>query len=277
MTLTFLSSRALRWASFVLLGIFATVISAAAPQNQKKPEALKPVGYVNDYANVLNSTTKFQLTSLCTEVDEKAHAQITVVTIKSLDGQPIEQYTVDLATRWGVGPKQSARGVMILLAIDDRRYWTAIGYGLEAILPDGKTGSIGREAVPFLREGNYDGAVLLMTQRVADVIAHDRGVVLTVGTTVPAPRDTHGRHNGPPISLIVFLIFLAFSVFSSIRRAAQGGSGRYRRGGGWWMGPMMGGGGSWGGGFGGGGGGGGGGFGGFGGGSFGGGGAGGSW
>jgi uncharacterized protein len=272
---TFRPSRALRLASFVLLAFFAAITSAA-PQSQKKPEALKPVGYVNDYAGVLNSTTKFQLTSLSTEVDEKAHAQITVVTIKSLDGQPIEQYAVDLATRWGVGPKQSARGVMILLAVDDRRYWTAIGYGLEPILPDGKTGGIGREAVPYLREGNYDAAVLLMTQRVADVIAKDRGVVLTVGTSLPQPRQTHGQRHGPPLSLILFLIFLVFSVFSAIKRAAQGGSGPYRRGGGWWIGPMLGGGG-WGGGFGGGGGGGGGGFGGFGGGSFGGGGAGGSW
>jgi uncharacterized protein len=275
MTHTFRPSRALRLASFVLLGIFAAAASAV-PQTQKKPEALKPEGYVNDYANVLNSTTKFQLTSLCTEVDEKAHAQITVVTIKSLDSQPIEQYTVDLATRWGVGPKQSARGVMILLAIDDRRYWTAIGYGLEAILPDGKTGSIGREAIPYLREGNYDAAVLLMTQRVADVIAHDRGVVLTVGTTVPRPRDTHRQRNGLPIVPILFLLFLVFSVFRSMRRDTRRGVGGYRRGSGWGIGPMIGGG-SWGGGFGGGGGGGGGGFGGFGGGSFGGGGAGGSW
>ncbi|MGH9714822.1 MAG: TPM domain-containing protein [Candidatus Acidiferrales bacterium] len=264
-------------ASFAIL-CFLAVIASAAPQTQKKPEAFKPVGYVNDYANVLSQTARFQLTALCTEVDEKAHAQVTIVTVKSLDGQPIEQYSIDLATRWGIGPKQSSRGVLILLATDDRRYRFEVGYGLESILPDGKTGGFGREAVPYLREGNYEAAVLLMAQRVADVIAQDRGVVLTVGTSLPPPRDRRAHHNGPPFTLILFVLFIVFSIWGSIRRGLRGGSGRYRRGGGMWMGPMFGGGGGWGGGFGGGGGGGGGGgFGGFGGGSFGGGGASGSW
>ncbi len=264
-----------RIACCLLLGFFAAL---AVAHGQKKPPPFKPVGYINDFANVLSQTTKFQLTALCTEVDQKAHAQIAVVTVKSLDGRSIEEFSIDLATRWGVGPKQSERGVMILLAVEDRRYRFEIGYGLESILPDGKTGAIGREAVPYLREGNYDAAVLLMTQRVADVIAQDRGVVLTVGTSLPQPRKTGSGREGLSGSLwqLFFpLAFIAFMIYAAIKSASQPTSRRYRQGGGWWMGPMIGGGGWGGGGFGGGGGGGG--FGGFGGGSFGGGGASGSW
>jgi uncharacterized protein len=230
-----------------------------------------------DTAGVLSQPAKDQLTALCTEVDQKTQAQIAVVTVKSLGGRPIEDYSVDLATRLGIGPKKSDRGVLILVATEDHKYWTSVGYGLEPILPDGKVGSFGREAVPYFRENNYDAALLLLTRRVADVIAADRGIQLT-GAVPPAPVQNRGG-TGP--GQIVGLLFAIF-IFFLFLRGIGGGMGR---GGGWWIWPLigasMGRGGGWrGGGFGGGGfggGGGGGGFGGFGGGGFGGGGAGGGW
>ena len=86
---------------------------------------------------------------------------------------PSSNISIDLATAWGIGPKQKARGVLILLAPNDRKYRIEVGYGLEGILPDGKVGGFGREAVPFLRQNDYSGAVLLMTERVA--ASHCRG------------------------------------------------------------------------------------------------------
>src|SRR5712692_6541210 len=83
---------------------------------------LKPQGYVNDFAGVLSAQAKDKLTALCAEVDQKAKAQIAVVTVSSLEGEPVEQYSFDLATQWGVGPKQKSRGVLILLAPNDRKY-----------------------------------------------------------------------------------------------------------------------------------------------------------
>jgi uncharacterized protein len=239
----------------------------------------KPAGYVNDFAGVLSQSGRDQLTALCTEVDQKTKAQIAVVTVKSLDGQAIEDYAVNLATKWGVGPKQSARGVLILVAPQEQKYFTAVGYGLEPILPDGKVGGFGREAVPYLRDGNYDAAVLLITRRIADVIAKDSGVTLSGSAAAPPARVYQTRRStGPsPVAIIIFLVFLFILISNLFKR---GGGGGRRPGGGWWVGPMIGGMMGGGGGFGGGGfggGGGGGGFGGFGGGSFGGGGAGGSW
>lgn len=248
----------------------------------EKTDQLKPQGYVNDFAGVLSASAKAQLTALCTEVDQKAHAQIAVVTVKSLDGQPVEDFTLDLATKWGVGPKQYASGVMILIASEDRKSRVEVGYGLEPILPDGKVGGFLREGVPFLRENDYDRALLLVTRRVADVIAADRGVTLSGSAPLPArrapPQDT-----GWSIGQILLLLFIIFVVYWFMK-GSGGGRSNYTRGGGsgWWIGPMIGSGmgggrGGWGGGGFGGGGGGGGGFGGFGGGSFGGGGASGSW
>ncbi len=259
---------------FVCLGVLLLALGAQAQNGLPKT---KPAGYVNDFAGVLSPAARNLLTALCTEVDQKAKAQIAVVTVKSLDGRPIEDYSIALATKWGIGPKQSASGVLILLAVDDRKDRIEVGYGLEPILPDGKVGGFLREAVPYLRDGNYDAAMLLMTRRVADVIAQDRGVTLSATTSLPPARTSYRKptSNGPSaigaFLIMIFIIFLLSKMFG----------GRGGRGGGW-VGPMvagvmMGGRGGFGGGGFGGGGGGGGGFGGFGGGSFGGGGASGSW
>lgn len=262
--------------ALLLALLLGACLALSAVAEAQATEQLKVKNYVSDFAAVLSPAARDQLNALAAELDKKADAQIAVVTVKTLDGRPIEDYSIDLATRLGVGPKASNRGVLILLAVNDHQYRIEVGYGLEAILPDGKVGGIGREAVPYLRQNNYDAAVQLMTRSVADVIAADRGVKLT-GAPPPAPPQDGGRQlSGAEVFLLFFAIFIVFSI---LRRAAGGGS-RINRygggpGGGWWIGPTMGSG--WGGGFGGGGGGGGGGFGGFGGGSFGGGGASGSW
>ncbi len=260
---------------FFLLLIFC---AGRAPAEQVKD--LKPQGYVNDFAGVLSAPSKEKLAALCAEVDRKAGAQIAVVTVSSLGGESVDQFSFDLATQWGVGPKQQARGILILLAPNDRKYWTEVGYGLEAILPDGKVGGFGREMVPLLRQNDYGGAATLLTERIAAVIAADRGVALdTLSGAAPPSSEPEASpfHGLNSIGLLIFVIFLFFPVMGFILRLLFGGFMGPRRRGGLWMGGMGYGGGSWGGGGFGGGGGGGGGFGGFGGGSFGGGGAGGSW
>ena len=236
---------------------------------------LKPQGYVNDFAGVLSAPAKEKLTELCAEVEQKAKAQIAIVTVSSLEGEPVEQFSIDLATAWGIGPKQKDRGVLILLAPNDRKDRVEVGYGLEPILPDGKVGGYEREAVPLLRQNDYSGAVLLITQRVAAVIAEDQKVTLDTNSGVSAPEpesDSSPAPFGNLVEILIFAVFLFFPVAGFLLRLffGFGGPTRSRRGGGMWMGGPWYGGGSWGGG-------GGGGFGGFGGGSFGGGGASGSW
>jgi uncharacterized protein len=247
--------------------------------------SLRPSNYVNDFAGVLDEATQARLNDLCHQVDQKTHAQITVVTVKSLDGQDVVSYAVALYQKWGVGPKGTDRGVLILLATQDRKYWTTVGYGLEPILPDGKVGGFGREMAPLLRGGDDAGAVTLITSRVASVIAQDAGVTLDNQPQLAAPR----RQPAPGAGLVwIGILVVIFIVIPILRAIFRGGGGPGGGGSGFWSGLLWGilfsnlgggrGGGYGGGGFGGfGGGGGGGGFGGFGGGSTGGGGAGGSW
>jgi uncharacterized protein len=267
----------LRRIIFVLSVLFFVATSVRA----EKIKDLKPSGYVNDFAGVLTDRGRQRIESLCTEVEQKTGAQIAVVTINSLGGNSIDEYANDLYKQWGIGPKSNDRGVLILFAIHDHRYRTEVGYGLEAILPDGKVGDFGRQAVPLLRQGNYDAAAYLMARRVADVIAGQKNVTLTGEPAESARRQTSDQGN---IGNLVF-IFLFFGLWflASIVNLVRRMTGHYRgpRGGGrgMWGGPWIGGMGGWGGGgWGGGGfGGGGGGFGGFGGGISGGGGASGGW
>lgn len=247
--------------------VFAPALLRAEPVSQ-----LHPSNYVNDFANVLSAETTSQLDDVCQQIDQKAHAQIAVVTINSTDGKDIFDYSVELYQAWGIGSKATNRGVLILFAVKDRKYWTNVGYGLEPILPDGKVGGFGREAVPLLKQGDYNGALRLVTLRVAGVIADDAGIQLTGAEQPQTPRST--APVGISLSGIVILIIIIIIVLATPLRSVL-----------WWilLSNMTGGGGYRGGGFGGsswgggGFGGGGGGFGGFGGGSTGGGGAGGGW
>lgn len=257
-----------RWAAGLLLLLISSL--AILPVGlAERVRDLKPTGYVNDFAGVLSPVTRSQLETLCTEVDRQAHAQIAVVTIHTTGDDTIDDFAVRLEEKWRVGPKATDRGLLLLVATDDHHYRFEVGYGLEGILPDGEVGSIGREMVPYLRQGNYDAAITLGTQDVAQIIARDANVTLKSPAMNPVPqRQAHPASAVRDILLAIFAIF----VFISLLRSGPGGWGGFLLGA--ILGNMLGGGGRGGSG---GGEGGGGGFGGFGGGSSGGGGASGSW
>lgn len=249
--------------------LFAAVIAFPLVATAESVSQLHPDNYVNDFAHALGPDTESELNELCQQVDQKAHAQIAVVTINTLDGRDIESYAVELFQKWGIGSKTTNRGVLILIAIKDHRYRTEVGYGLEPILPDGKVGGFWRQAVPLLKQGNFDDAIKQNTQQVASVIAEDAGVQLP-GISPPSEQRPPPQTTGISVGGIFLLVVIAIIVLATPLRSILfwgllfGGGPRYGGGyrGGWG-----------GGGFGGGGGG----FGGFGGGMSGGGGASGSW
>jgi uncharacterized protein len=252
-------------AKTAMSGIIFLVLSVAL--GAEPIPQLTPTDYVNDFSHVLNPATIAQLDDICRQIDQKAHAQVAVATVQSLDGSDIESYAADLYKKWGIGSKATNRGVLILVATQDHRYRIEVGYGLEPILPDGKVGGFGRQAVPFLRQNDYNGAVALMVSRVAEVIAQDSGVQLSGSAPSPPEVTRRGRGEGPSAGgLVILILVIIVLVFTPFGRGLL-------------LGLLLGGGGGGRGGWGGGGfgGSGGGGFGGFGGGSSGGGGASGSW
>ena len=232
----------------------------------------QPTGYVNDFAKVLSPEAVARLTSICEQLDHSAaNAQVAVVTVHDLNGDDAADYANQLEDHWKMGNKGLNRYVLVLLAVADRKYRIEVGYGLEGILPDGKTGDIGRAMIPDLRAGDYDGAVTLAVGQVAQVIAADAKVTLNDNEPAPEAQSQPAPRNALLEKLILLIIVLVFFGGFSLFRMLFGaglflggwGGGGWRGGGGWGGGDSGGGGG----------------FGGFGGsgGGFGGGGAGGSW
>ncbi|MGC2111698.1 MAG: TPM domain-containing protein [Candidatus Korobacteraceae bacterium] len=265
----------------IKLAVLVFLVLTSCCARAEKIQDIQPQGYVTDLARVIDPATKVKLEALCAEVQQKTGAQIAVVTVNSLEGESKEDYAVDLYKHLGVGSKKNDRGVLLLIAPKDRQYRVEVGYGLEAVINDARSGDIGRAMLPSLRSGDYSGAALLGVSSLAELIAADKGVKLTgIATRQPAPT-IHW-----PWWLRILALIAVFWFIRTVARGMRGGGGPRsgRRGG---IGPgvvflpsMMGGwGGGRSGGFGGSSGGfsGGGGFGGFGGGLSGGGGAGGSW
>src|SRR5271169_1463473 len=205
--------------------VLAWILLVAGAWVAAEPIAsLRPSNYVNDFAGVLDAATQARLNDLCQQVDQKAHAQIAVVTVKTLDGQDVVGYAVALYQKWGIGAKGKDRGVLILLATQDHKYWTTVGYGLEPILPDGKVGGFGREMVPVLRSGDYAGAVTLLTSRVASVIAQDAGVTLENQPFLAAPRRQPVPRGGGGLAILVILLifFVVIPILGAIFRGGGG-------------------------------------------------------
>jgi uncharacterized protein len=170
-----------RWLAVVLL-IFAPSVVLPAESVSTLPA---PTGYVNDFAGVLSQSTKSNLENLCTQVDRQAHAQIAVVTIKTLDNdQPIDEFAVALEEKWKVGKKGTDRGILMLVVMNPRKYRIEVGYGLEGILNDAKVGDIGRMMVPSLSQGDYNTGIPLGVQQIARIIATDAGVTLNLNQPV---------------------------------------------------------------------------------------------
>ena len=98
--------------------------------------------YVNDYAKLLNESTKDYIISTNKSLYNQTGSQIVVVTVPSLDGDSLEEYATELFRNFGIGDKSKNNGVLLLLALQERQFRIEVGYGLEGVLTDGKTGRI---------------------------------------------------------------------------------------------------------------------------------------
>lgn len=172
--------------------IFLFAVLAFGLLHAEQVRQLKPNGFVNDFANVIDSESNRQIQYLCTQVDQRAKAQIAVVTVQSLEGSTIETFARHLFNQWGIGPKASNRGVLILLAIRDHKYRIQVGTGLEAVVTDRKAAAFGREAVPYLKEFKYGRALQTITRRVTDAIAADAQISIgDAPAPTPAPAASY--------------------------------------------------------------------------------------
>jgi uncharacterized protein len=279
--------------AFALASLLACAAAAARAETAQSPLPA-PTGYVNDFAGVIDAGTKQRLENILTNLEGRTKIQVAVVTVRTTGEQDIYDYSLAVARGWGLGLRDEEKNALLLLvAIDDRKYFTQVSRHLEGDLPDGLVGQIQREQlIPLFRQQQYGQAISNTIEAYVATLARKRGfsaegIDQRKAYQEEAPREPVGRRSSRGISpfALIIIIVVVLLLFSGRGRGGRGGGGggclnmlllgsllnSGGRRGGW-------GSSGWGGGGFGGGGGGGGGFGGFGGGGdFGGGGSGGSW
>jgi uncharacterized protein len=262
---------------------FALIAFVLAPVARASVTIPRPQSFITDQAGILDNAAQRKITGWLAELQQKTGAFVLVVTVATTDGEDFFGFVQRHFDAWKPGQKGKGDGVLIMLAIKERKVRIHTGYGLESIMPDSWCGSISREARDqFFKRGQYAAGIGQMAVAVANKIATSKNISLS---GVPAyKRRGGGAQPGGAICAggAVPLMMLFFIISSMSRRARH--QGRWG-GSGLWQGLLIasmfgnmtrgGGRSSWGGG--GGGGGFGGGFGGFGGGMSGGGGGGASW
>ena len=201
---------------FPFILVFFLLVSVSAPWAETPIP--KPSGLVNDFAGVLSPSYRDKLSRLVGELLQKTGTAVAVVTMADLGGAEYNDYANRLYSEWGIGKKGEDKGVLIFVAVKERKMRIETGYGVEGIIPDGLAGEIrDRYMIPYLRKNNFDEGLLNGTLAVAQIIAKDAGVTLTGES---APRAPQGKNRIPFSLPIMIFIFLFFFVLSRRRRGS---------------------------------------------------------
>ena len=156
--------------------------------------------------------------SLAREVLQKTGTAVVVATVPTVGDRVVDDYATRLYESWGIGKKGEDKGVLILLALKERRVRIETGYGVEGILPDGVVGEIIRlHVIPHLKQGDYGRGLLNAMTAVSDVIARNAGVTLT-GRPQLQPAQPTGGVPVSPFTLILLAIVVMLMLFTRTGR-----------------------------------------------------------
>ncbi len=234
----------LKYKSILLLALVLFVLSTI-PTGFAAEIPQRPANPVVDLAGIIDEAVETKINRYLRELELKTTAQMAILTVKNLKGQTIEEFSLNIAhDKWKLGQKGKDNGVLIVVAMDAKKYRIEVGYGLEGTLPDSLVGGIGRQyIVPYFKKGDYSTGIYTATLAIANKIASEAGVKISgmpaVQTNFPVNKSKPtGGPFGKIISLVFFLImlvlfikkprlFLTLLLFSSMggRRGHWGGSG----------------------------------------------------
>jgi len=192
--------------------------------------------YVQDFAQIISSQMEYKLLAAAREIENNTGAQISIVTIDSLQGTDIESYSNELFRKWGIGDKEKENGILFLIAKAEGKFRIEVGYGLEGRINDAKAGDILRNTAPYFQSGDFDSGIAVAFNSLANEISQE------YTNTNPKETQSEKSVNIPwwaqllGIALLIYLaIFhpdiLMFLIFT-LSRGSMGGSGGSRRGGG---------------------------------------------
>lgn len=201
--------------------IAATLHPAAFP---------KLKGRVNDYANILNPDEERNIELLLEDLEKKTSAQVVLLTIATLDGDTIEDYSIRLTEQkdWKIGQKGLDNGVILLISMKERKLRLEVGYGLEGSLTDLKSSYIIRKLiVPGFKSGKYYQGILRGLTIVSGIISKEYDI---------SPEDLkkfkEKKDENPGVSFIIFVIIFFFFVLPVLSGKKGRGSSIFWGGGG---------------------------------------------
>lgn len=182
-------------------------------------------GRVVDNANILSDAVEQKLTARLAGVEQQMGRQLAILTVPSLEGDPIEDFSMRVVEEWKLGKKGKDDGVLLLIAVNDHKMRIEVGYGLEGELPDVAAGRIINDVMaPRFRAGDYDGgvtsAISAILVKIGAGTAEDAAAAVSVTRT---PQST-GSVLGTIFKLLVLAPFIIFFILASVLRRLFGGS-----------------------------------------------------
>jgi uncharacterized protein len=167
----------------------------------------KLTGRVNDYAAMLSPATRQQLETVLADFEGQESTQLAVLTIPTLDGAVLEEFSLKVAESWRLGQKGRDNGALLLIVKNDRKLRIEVGYGLEGRLTDLTSGRIIRDIItPHFRKGSFDQGV---SEGVSAMIAAVRGEFQA--EQAAAPSSSGGDSDG-----LIGFIAMAFFLLARI-------------------------------------------------------------
>jgi uncharacterized protein len=205
----------------VVLLLCAIYAAAGQPAIAAEPEFPRLTGRVVDEAALLSAPVRERITGWLAEFERASKRQVVVVTVKDLQGYPIEDFGYRLGRAWGIGEKDKNTGVILLVAPKEREVRIEVGYGLEGELTDAISRAIIEQNIlPAFKQGDYEQGIVNGIAAILKVLGWDGA---TPGVTRDAPESTQEL---PPIPLLILIIL--FVIFRFGRNAVFGG--RHGRG-----------------------------------------------
>lgn len=129
-------------------------------------------GFVNDFAHIIDDEIERTLETKLYDYEKQTTHEIVVVTVANLDGMTVEDYANRLFEKWKIGKKDKDNGILILVALNEKRVRIEVGYGLEGVVPDAKSGRIIDEyMLPEFRLGSYSNGIIKGIDVIMDIIA----------------------------------------------------------------------------------------------------------
>ena len=226
--------RFVRLAAFLFACLLLGSVSLRAQETQSPVPMPNPPTPIVDNANVIDAATEQRLDNILKNLSENkaANVEMGVVTVRTTGGQDIFDYSLAIMRGWGIGSSEKG-GLLLVVAVDDRKYFTQVSRHLEGDLPDGLTGQIQRERlVPLFRQGNYSQAISDTVETYVATLAQKRqfsveGIDQRRAYREDAPSGGRRTSRGFSKSnmVIIIIVIVIFLLLSSRGGGGRGGCG----------------------------------------------------